>query len=122
MDLQIVQEWLGAKKALDIAKSRELHLRNAICNEVLQGKLKGVAHQIVDGYDVAATAKLNLSLDKELLDSIWNDLTPLEMESIRFKPELVAKQYNALDGSSKLHLAVTSKPGTPSLAIKPLKE
>ena len=110
-----------AKGNLAAAKSSEMQLRLYICDCVLGAQRKGVAHAVRDGFDFAATAKLNNSLDKELLENLMPDLSESEKDCIVFKPSLVAKTYNALDAKSKLHLAVTSKPGTPSLTIKPAK-
>ena len=114
--------WAEAEAALGRAKATELALRLEICKEVLAGKPKGVAHLIVDGFDVAATAKINTKIDKEVLDTIWPSLSQTEKESVRFKPEIVAKQYGFLDAKSNLHQAVITTPGTPSLEIKPIKE
>jgi len=106
---------------LAAAKSAEMQLRMHICDQVLLDKIKGVAHKVIDGFDFAATAKINMSIDKELLENLLPDLSDTEKLCIRYKPEVVAKTYNALDSKSKLHLAVTAKPGTPSLKIKPIK-
>ena len=122
MDKQVVLDWIEAKAELSLAKANEMKLRLAISDEVLAGHKKGVKHLLVEGLDVAATAKLNTTLDPEMLDSIWNDLPQEERDCIVHKPSLVAKNYKNLDEDSKLHQAVTTKPGTPTLSVKPVKE
>ena len=123
MDKKIIQEWILAKSSLDTWKEKELELRQIICAEVLEGKQKGTSHLLEHGWDIVATAKLNTTVDSAVLDQIWPELSLMEKEAIRYKPEVIAKQYNLItDSGSKLHLAITTKPGTPSLELKPQKE
>jgi hypothetical protein len=122
MDKDKVITWMEAALKLAAAKTHEMELRQDICKEVLDGKLKGVKHLIVEGLDVAATGKINTTLDPELLESIWNDLPQQERDCVVQKPSLVAKNYKGLSDDSLLHQAVTTKPGAPSLSVKPVKE
>ena len=59
--------------------------------------------------------------NSELLNTLWKYLTPLEREAIKFKPSLVSKKYKKVSKGSMIHRAITSKPGTPGLALKDVK-
>lgn len=122
MDKQLVLDWIEAKAELSLAKANEMKLRLTISDRVLVGHQKGVKHLIVEGLDVAATGKINTTLDPELVDSLWPDLNQDERDCIKRKPELVAAKYKTLPDDSLLHQAVTTKPGTPTLSVKPVKE
>lgn len=121
MDKSKVLEWMKLAADLKNLKAKEMELRKELCEEVLGDKVKGTDHLIVEGLDLAATGKVNTTLDPEMLQSIWNDLSQKERDCIVHKPSLVAKNYKDLDGTSTLHQAVTTKPGAPSLKVKPVE-
>ncbi len=119
MENETILQWVEAAENLRMAKEYELLLRNQICDFILDGKVKGSKTAIINGiYKMAATAKVNDSVDAELLQAMWKDLSPAEKSSIKFKPALIAKVYKTLDGKSNIHRAISSKPGTPSLELK----
>ncbi len=117
-----LQEWQEAKDDLQKAKDAEMAARKEICELILKGKQKGVIHFKKFGLDAAATAKLNQKLDAAILKSIFKKLNIKEKACIKYKPELVDKEYKKLPTDSIFHKAVESKPGTPALEIKPIKE
>lgn len=116
-----IEEYLEHKQKLAYFKDLEGSHRRVLCAEVLGQKVKGVAHLIVEDLDLAATAKVNLSVDADLLKGLWKDLAPEERAVIKFKPEINGTLYNKLPADSKLKRLVTVKPGMPSLEIKPCK-
>lgn len=116
-----IEAWVTSKEKLDAAKAKEVELRLLICEQILDGKIKGSFKSTIEGYVLTATAKLNNKVDADLLKTIWEELSPEEKRCIKFKPNLIAKEYNKLKGTYELFRAVDSKPGTPSLAIKPTK-
>ena len=118
MNKKKIMNWVAAASALKKAKEYELILRTEICDHILDGKVKGSKTAIIDGYKMTASAKVNDSVDSELLQAMWSDLSPAEKSSIKFKPSLVAKVYKTLDAKSNIHRAISSKPGTPSLELK----
>ncbi len=113
--------WQKAKVASDKAKEKENKLREKICTEILGDKLNGVKHFKDFGLDAAATAKLNVKLDVDILKSIFKELSPEEKSCIKYKPELVNKNYKELPEDSIFHSAVSSKPGTAALTVKEIK-
>lgn len=114
--------WEKAKDALAAAKKTEMDLRMKVCGSILGSKAKGTVHFKKFGLDATAVAKLNLKVDKDILKTIFKDLNADEKASIKYKPELKSKEYEALPENSILHKAVTSKAGTPALSIKELKQ
>ena len=118
MNEKVVKEWIFTKDKLTQAKEQELKLRKEICEHILQEKIKGSKKGSIGVYVLVASAKLNNKLDAELLESIWKELSEKEKACIKYKPSLIAKEYNSLDGAVKLHRCIDSKPGTPSLTLK----
>jgi adenylate cyclase len=117
-----VKAWIVQKDKLAAAKIAEGELRAEICEHILAGKIKGAKKGIIGVYVLIATAKLGQKIDKDALKSIWTDLSKAERQAIRFKPELIAKEYKMLGAKSILHQTITSKPGTPGLELKAIKE
>ena len=117
-----VQEWIEAKDALTKAKALELKLRKEICEAMLGDKINGSVSGVIGPYKMSATAKLNTRLDAEALSSEYDNLTSAEKQAIKFKPELIAKEYKKLDPGANLHRYVINKPGTPGLALKGIIE
>ena len=121
--MSLYEEWLAAQDDLRIAKARELALRKEICDEILVEKLEGSKTVVADSFKVTATAKLNRSIDREVLETLWDDLTDLEKEAVVYKPSLVLPIYKKIEGSnSRLEEAITVKPGLSSLKIIPVEE
>lgn len=110
--------WQQVKAQFDKLKAEELKRRNELCAFILGDKIKGSKTAVIGERKATATAKLNVTVDKDALKAIWADLTIAEKKSIRFKPEIVAKEYNKLPKNAKIHQVITEKPGTPALAIK----
>jgi len=112
------QEWLEASAALKKAKKVELELRNSICADRLKDRLEGAKTTVEDGFKITATARLNRSVDRAILETIWDDLTDREKECVDYKPSLVLKNYKLVEAEGgKLLEAVTVKPAQASLKI-----
>lgn len=110
--------WVKADKELKAAKKKELELRMAICAHVLSDKLEGARTFRDHGFKITATAKLNRSIDREVLETIWNDLTDVEKECIEYKPSLKLAQFKKVEQTGGLLMdAITVKPATPTLTI-----
>jgi len=117
-----MQDWMDAKEALSEAKSKELELRLEICEGILKEKRKGTVHFKRFGLDAAAVAKVNTKVDEKELKEIFPKLSEEEKACIRYKYELVSKEYSKLPDDSIFHQAITTKPGMPGLTIKELGE
>ena len=113
-----VESWLKWKSNLAVAKENELNLRKEICEHILQGKVKGSKKSSIGVYILTATAKLNIKIDSEHLETIWKELPPEEKACIKYKPSLIAAEYKKLKGKITLNRCIDSKPGTPGLELK----
>lgn len=115
--------WKSAKEELAVAKETEMTLRKEICDVILVNRPKGATHFKKYGMDLTATGKFSTpKIEKDLLTDILSKLSKTERSCIRYKPELVAKNYKMLPEESILHQAVISKDGTPDLKLKIIKE
>lgn len=122
MPNNIYQAWLLSVDLLKQAKKDELELRNKICGELLVGKLEGSLTKHDQGYKVVPTAKLTRTIDKPMLEAIWDDLSDKEKECIVYKPSLVLANYKIIEAEGGTLLdAVTVKPAQSSLKIIPLE-
>ena len=118
MGTNIYEDWLDAVEKLKDAQEWELRIRNSICELHLEDVLEGSKTETFEDLKITATARLNRTVDRVVLDSIWEDLTPEEQAAINFKPDLRIGLYKPIEASGGLLLeAVTVKPGQPSLKI-----
>lgn len=118
--MSIYDEWLEAANQLKIAKAVELKLRKKICEKILGDKIEGAVTELAHykRFKVTATAKLNRSIDRSVLEAIWEDLTDDEKECVDYKPSLKLAEYKKIEQTGgKLLDAVTVKPGTPTLKV-----
>ena len=116
--MNIYEQWIEASARLKEAKAEELRLRNAICDTHLEDKLEGSKTDRFGDLKITTTARLNRSIDTEVLDAIWDDLTLEEQDCVIYKPSLVLANYKRIEQSGgKLLEAVTVKPGQASLKI-----
>ena len=116
--MSVYEEWLAISANLKLMKSAELELRNSICKEFLIDKLEGAATCYKEGLSITATAKLTRSIDREVLEAIWGDLTDEEKECIDYKPSLKLAKYKTLEHDGCLLMdAITIKPAQASLKI-----
>lgn len=115
------EKWLQATAKLRQAKTEELKLRNEICDELLKEKLEGSITTHPPGYKVVSTAKLTRTINREVLEAIWEDLTDEEKECIDYKPSLKLANYRAIENGvgGKLMEAITVKPAQASLKVYP---
>lgn len=118
-----LEEWMEVKQKLSEYKAKENQLRRELCKRILRGIVKGSRSEIVGKYKVTATAKINNTVDEEVLLTIWSDLSDSEKACFKFSPQLILKQYNDLPEDAKtIYSAITSRPGLPSLSLKEKKD
>lgn len=114
----VLEEWLNVKAKFDAIKEQELALRKTICADILQGKI-GTKTTHIDGYKITASDKLNVKLDEAALDTVWEALSDIEKDCIKFKPALQMAKYNKLDKEvhDTLIEAIVTSPATPTLKV-----
>lgn len=117
-EASLYQQWLAASSALTNAKKLELDLRNKICAMHLSDKLEGSKTIRHNSFILKPTAKLTRSIDKEMLEAIWDDLSDSEKECIEYKPALKLTDYKKIEEEGGLLTdAITVKPAQASLKI-----
>jgi len=109
--------WKKLYSKLQMIKLEETNLRIAICNKIFKDEYKNKTLNI-NNFKIKATAKINTKIDNAVLDTVWQKLTDNEKLCIKFTPELIKKNYDALSNSKILDECITRKPGTPTLDIK----
>jgi hypothetical protein len=111
-------EWYQLSLELKQLKEKEMKLRKELCEDMFDGKVgRFVVTKDTPDYKVKATSKVTTQLDEDVLKDMYDDLSEIERAAVKFKPSLVAKQYNKLSVESMLHEAVIQKPATPTLKI-----
>lgn len=111
-------EWYSLLMKLQDIKEQEMKLRKELCENLFNGKVgRFVVTDKFPEFKAKATSKVTTSLDEDVLKEMYEELSELEQAAIKFKPTLVAKQYNKLPLTSLLHEAVIQKPATPTLKI-----
>jgi len=118
--MSIYDEHMAAKSKLDFWKKKELELRNEILESMSGEKDEGVVTLDEKEFQIKATYVMNRVIIKDVFDSVYNKLSDEEKECIKFKPEVVLKNFRKLEdkGESALLDAVTLKPGQGSIKIK----
>jgi hypothetical protein len=114
----IYQDWLHASSKLKECKAEELLLRNAICSTHHTEALEGSRTMHSGEYKLTITNKLTRTIDREVLEAIYDSLTDQEKECIDYKPALKMREYKVLEQTGgRLLEAVTVKPAQSSLKI-----
>lgn len=98
-------------------KAEEMKLRLDICAELLKKAPVGLSKVIDEGLLIKATRKVTYKLDEEELEGIYDDLSDAEMACIKFKPNLILKNYKMLDDAPLLNDLITVQEATPTLDI-----
>lgn len=116
--MDLYEEWLESKHDLESIKKKELRLRNEIIeNKVKSGKIG--RFKFSDGmYDLVINCGLNTSIDESELDTFYKELSESELAAIKYKPSLIKKEFDKLEGDERLFDAIIQKPSQPTLEIK----
>lgn len=121
---QLTTDWWAASQALDALKVRELALRNELFKRQFPNPVEGSAENKVplgEGWILQADHKINRNVDEAVVSALMkgDNTRALAEKVFRYKPELVLKEYRALDDEARKMIAdaVTEKPGTPALKI-----
>ena len=119
MNIQQIQAWLFEKNLLDTTKLKELKARKEICDELFKGRQGVFTEKLtLEQYVIKASSKVTLSIDADLLESMYDDFTDDERACFVYKPNLVASALKKIPSDSKVFDVITEKPATPSLEIK----
>lgn len=92
-------EWNTLAIKLKELKAKEAEIRRELCEKLFNGRVGGFKvkdHFTSDDgidWEAVATSKVKVTVDRELLNSIWNDLTEEEQAIFRWKPEVNKTDY-----------------------------
>lgn len=113
-----IDEFRQVALRLKHIKAEEMNLRRDLCDILLKGKMKGTHSFNIDGMDVKATKKVNMSLDKKRVDHYYEQMSNAEKDAVKFNPTLSITMYDKIEGdSSVLDGCLTIKPATPTLTV-----
>lgn len=115
---KLYESWLESSATLKTIKAEELKLRNKIIDGIITDQVKGIFHFKKGHYQINIGMGISQSLDESVLDTIYDDMTDLEKNCVKYKASLVAKEMKELDGSESLFEAITEKPRQPTLKIE----
>ncbi len=122
--LNKITEWTQKSAQLKEVKPAEMDLRKEVFGFAFPDPKKGVNKlPLYNGYILKATYKIDKVLDKAALPAILKAMEEKQEGSteglIRYKPELDAKAYGALDDGLKkiFDECLTECPASPSLEM-----
>jgi len=124
---QDVLDYEVAVANLSAAKTKEIDLRNKIIGAFRYDKSEGVVHKSVEGLDIdiAITLGLKRKIDQEALESIWDDLNPLQQEAVKWSASVVNGKFKKLvedEEIGELLNLITETPSQASVKLKYEKE
>lgn len=124
--LQKLAEWTTATETLKKAKKREAKLRQEAFDLFFPDPEEGVnTAQLEAGYKLKGTHKINRNLDEAALPAVFEKLPEGTKDLlIKEKPNLILAAYKKLNKKNRnvFDMALTIKPGTPSMEIVAPKE
>lgn len=121
--LDELQEWQKLSEDLALMTAREKEMRQRIFDAAFPKPTEGTnKFDLAGGYQLSASYKINRTIDKAVLSTVEEMLKEQGLDIndyIRFKPELETKAYKTMSSDKQkiLDLAITAKPGLPSLEI-----
>ena len=120
---ELYDQWLEANAKRKYYSELERKLRLEIVEPLIENVPTGTHnYKTKEGYVLKASKKVSVSIDKDGLAFIEDDLSDEEKDAIRWKPELDAKKYKELDDHDVLDQAIVVKPAMPSLVITHAEE
>lgn len=127
MNRNTIKKWKETKELLDTAKKEEAKLRKEICahyfeDKVGNFKVKDEVKVAGEDFQLVATSKTKVTVDREVLKFIWEDLSDEEREVFRWKPEVNKTAYNKMkdkaDEDTKVFDVLKESEAMPTLELK----
>lgn len=119
----VVRKWMDLTAQLKTTKDEEMEIRKEVVDHILiigSGK-SAPKTGLIGPFELTATPKTNLKVDKELLKTLWPSLSKEEKTCFKFDPSLKSAEYNKLPADSDVHRAIEATPGAPTLKLKSYK-
>ena len=106
---RLLMEWMEAKETLELAKKKEVLLRNMVVNAFFKNKQKEGTnnYELGNGYTLKLKQNYIFSfVDNLPVEEMLAKLSALGFEDgekyIKFKPSLVLTEYRKLEGDKKI--------------------
>ena len=111
-------KWMNLAATLRDVKAREMILRKEIAADILEGLVPPCKSKVSFG-EIKTQIENTVShnVDRDVVNSIFSDLSIEDKEALKFIPELKLREYKKLPKDSLLHEAVTTKPSAPTIKI-----
>lgn len=119
--MELLEQYNVAVSRLAIAKRAEMDLRLKVA-KLFEDKSAGTRGIEIDGILVKATFKDNITVDRNALDEIIDDLSSEEIACLDFKPNIKLREFKQLEDSGLLEEALVIKPATPSIKVTILED
>lgn len=119
----VYSKYISIKKKLTSVKKEEMSMRKELISKCSKPVIEGTVSEEIDDFLLKYGFKINRSVDKAVLDTIWENLNDEEKLCISFEPKLNLKNYKALqklNPKSELMKAIVEKPGTGTLLVAEL--
>ena len=122
--MELITSYIEAKSKLDYYKALEAKLRIDLLDELFPAVGVGTHKDTIGDFEIKGVFKNNIKIDAKELSIIKDLLSDEELDCIRYKAELKAKEYNALseDERSVLDEAVVITPAMPTLTVSPIEQ
>lgn len=106
---RLLMEWMDAKEALELAKKKEVLLRNMVANAFFKNEQKEGTnnYELGNGYTLKLKQNYIFSfVDNLPVEEMLAKLSALGFEDgekyVKFKPSLVLTEYRKLEGDRKI--------------------
>lgn len=121
---ELILTYQGASDTLKKAKALELKLRNEIIKSFRYKKFEGVENKEFTSDDlnvkISVGLKLNRSIDKDAVETLWSELNEEERGVFKHDPSLIVAEYKKLfeaGGADRLMNMITEKPGQATIEL-----
>ena len=115
--MNLIEQYMNAKDKLAEAKKIEMDFRLKVA-EMFSDQSEGVKTLDIEEFEVKCTFKNNITVDRDALDLVIDNMSAEELEAIDFKPTIKLGVYKKLDDTSWLETCLVVKPATPAIKVK----
>ena len=120
---KVIAEYRVIKDALAELKKQESAMRIETLEELFDSNFVGTFNTTVGDFAVKGSFKNNYKVNQVEVDQNYDHMTEDEKRCLNFKPTLVLKEYNLLEGSTSiLDDCITISPAMPTMVIKELED
>ena len=116
MEQMMIQSMVNIQ--LDSFKKRERELRIEILEDMFPNAVNTSIKLDIGDDTIIGSFGLIYSLDTEILDMMYDDLSPEEKDCITYAPKFSVSKYKKLSDTKMIDALLTTKPSLPTLKIE----